>query len=72
MAIAEAGHSLTQVSHPVHLLVSIIATNSFTPMYIFYKRQKKGFYPCMPEGRKTGVFGRPMNPGRSRLKKTIS
>jgi hypothetical protein len=41
-------------------------------MYIFYKRQKKGFYPCMPEGRKTGVFGRPMNPGRSRLKKTIS
>ena len=31
MAIADAGHSLTQVSHPVHLSLSTTATNSFTP-----------------------------------------
>jgi hypothetical protein len=43
MAIADAGHSLTQVSHPVHFLRSTTATNSVTPSYMFYKRQKIGF-----------------------------
>ena len=42
-AIADAGHSLTQVSHPVHLSLSTTATNSFTPSYMFLKRQKIGF-----------------------------
>jgi hypothetical protein len=37
-AIADAGHSSTQVSHPVHLLVSTIATNFFTPSYMLNKR----------------------------------
>jgi len=42
MAIADAGHSLTQVSHPVHLSLSTIATNSFTPFYMFLLLVKKG------------------------------
>jgi hypothetical protein len=29
--IADAGHSLTQVSHPVHFVVSTTATKTFTP-----------------------------------------
>ena len=37
-AIADAGHSSTQVSHPVHLLESMIATNFFTPSYMLNKR----------------------------------
>jgi hypothetical protein len=41
-AIADAGHSLTQVSHPVHLLSSMTATNSFTPSYMFLLLVKKG------------------------------
>jgi predicted outer membrane protein len=51
MAIADAGHSLTQVSHPVHLLLSTMATNSFTPSYMLGKREKKGF----DWNRKTGA-----------------
>ncbi|OPY35442.1 MAG: hypothetical protein A4E34_00716 [Methanoregula sp. PtaU1.Bin006] len=42
--IAEAGHSLTQVSHPVHFSLSTTATNSFTPLYMFWRKEKKGFY----------------------------
>ena len=38
MAIADAGHSFTHVSHPVHLLVLTIATNSFTPSYTLGER----------------------------------
>ena len=41
--IADVGHSFTQVSHPVHLLASTIATNIFTPSYMLTKRQKIGF-----------------------------
>lgn len=44
MAIADAGHSLTQVSHPVHFSLSTTATNSFTPTYMFRRKEKKGFY----------------------------
>lgn len=42
IAMADAGHSLTHVSHPVHLVLSTTATNSFTPRYIGEKT-KKGF-----------------------------
>jgi hypothetical protein len=48
MAIADAGHSLTQVSHPVHLSLSMTATNSFTPTYMFQGKEKKGFYYELP------------------------
>jgi hypothetical protein len=41
MAIADAGHSLTQVSHPVHLSLSTIATNSFTPRICFGEDKKR-------------------------------
>jgi len=51
MAIADAGHSPMQVSHPVHLLLSIKATNSFTPSYMFHKRQKKGFDDSMDDSK---------------------
>jgi len=44
MAIAEAGHSLTHVSHPVHFSLSTTATNLFTPTYMFLGKEKKGFY----------------------------
>ena len=40
IAIADAGHSLTQVSHPVHLSVLTTATNSFTP-YTYWPKDKK-------------------------------
>jgi hypothetical protein len=44
MAMADAGHSLTQVSHPVHFVLSTMATNSFTPGICLKGKQKKGFY----------------------------
>jgi hypothetical protein len=57
MAIAEAGHSLTQVSHPVHFSLSTTATNLFTPTYMFLGKEKKGFYfdPLLSE--KSKKFG---------------
>jgi hypothetical protein len=37
IAIADAGHSPTQVSHPVHLFLSITATTIFTPRQLLQR-----------------------------------
>jgi hypothetical protein len=45
--IADAGHSFTHVSQPVHFSLSMTATKMVTPAYMFHKIQKKGFDMCM-------------------------
>jgi len=56
MAIADAGHSLTHVSQPVHFVVSTTATKQFTPSLLCGQRQKIGFdlYRC--QQRKKVIF----------------
>src|SRR5512138_3177746 len=51
-AIADAGHSFTHVSHPVHFSLSTTATNSFTPSYMFSGKTKKGFLFDEPHQRR--------------------
>ena len=71
MEIADAGHSLTQVSHPVHFSGSTTATNSFTPVIMFRGRQKKGFYyeQC-PQGIVSGENPKDFRP-RTRIAENI-